>query len=404
MNPALQGLRAYPFERLAALKAPLRAPPELRHIPLSIGEPRHPPPETVIAALRSSLGELDNYPATRGLPELRSAAANWLTRRFRLAAGLVDPETMVLPVNGTREALFAIVQAVVDPTADPVVAMPNPLYQIYEGAALLARAEPYYLATTQENGYLPDLDAVPEDIWRRCQLLFLCSPGNPAGAVLSVEYLERALALAEKFNFIIAADECYAELYLDESSPPPSLLNAAVRMGNHALERCIVFHSLSKRSSVPGLRSGFVAGDAALMSRFLLYRTYHGCAMAVPTQRASVVAWSDDVHVTENRRLYRDKFDQVLPILQDVLDVSRPDGGFYLWPSLATWQDGDDERFTAEVFSRCNVTLLPGSYLSRATADGNPGAARVRVSLVATLADCLEAAQRLRQFLLGKAA
>jgi N-succinyldiaminopimelate aminotransferase len=403
MNPALQRLRAYPFERLAALKAQHQAPAGLRHIPLSIGEPRHAPPPAVIDALRGALGELDQYPATRGLPELRAAAAHWLERRFGLSAGAVDPQTMLLPVNGTREALFAIVQAVVDPSrGDALVAMPNPLYQIYEGAALLAQAEPYYLNTTAANGYLPDLDAVPDTVWRRCQLLFLCSPGNPVGTVMSVAYLQRALELAARHGFIIAADECYAEIYLDETRPPPSLLNAAASAGNDRFDRCLVFHSLSKRSSVPGLRSGFVAGDPDLIGRFLLYRTYHGCAMATPTQRASIVAWSDDAHVSENRRLYREKFARVLPVLQDVLDVERPQGGFYLWPSLARWQDGDDERFTAELFARCNVTLVPGSYLARDTAAGNPGRGRLRVSLVASVADCVEAAQRMRDFVLAK--
>jgi N-succinyldiaminopimelate aminotransferase len=401
MNPALQDLRAYPFERLATLMAPLRPPAGLRHIPLSIGEPRHPPPAAVLATMSAALGELDYYPATRGMPATRVAAAQWLARRFGMPAGAVDPDTMVLPVNGTREALFAIVQAVVDPTDAPLVAMPNPLYQIYEGAALLAQAEPYYLDTTRANGYLPDLDAVPDAVWRRCQLLFLCSPGNPAGAVMNVDYLQRTLALAERYDFIVAADECYADIYLDEKRPPPSLLNAALRSGNDRFERCIVFHSLSKRSSVPGLRSGFVAGDARLMERFLLYRTYHGCAMSAPTQRASIAAWSDDAHVVENRRLYRDKFDAVLPILAPVMDVERPDGGFYLWPSIANWQDGDDERFTAELFTNHNVTLVPGSYLARTTAAGNPGHARVRVSLVASLEDCVEAAQRMRVFMNG---
>lgn len=398
MNPALHALRAYPFERLATLKAGLTPPARLRHIPLSIGEPRHAPPAGVLAALRESLHELDTYPATRGLPELRTAAAHWLTRRFGLPRATLDPETMLLPVNGTREALFAIAQAVVDPVPDALVAMPNPLYQIYEGAALLAGAQPWYLDTTAATRYLPDLDAVPPEVWRRCQLLFLCSPGNPAGAVMDVAYLQHALALAERFDFIVAADECYAELYLDESRPPPSLLEAAVSAGNTALRRCIVFHSLSKRSSVPGLRSGFVAGDAALLRQFLLYRTYHGCAMAVPAQRASIAAWSDDAHVLANRRLYREKFDKVLALLQDVLDVARPAGGFYLWPSVAGWQDGDDERFAAELYSRCNVTTLPGSYLARDTPAGNPGRSRVRISLVASVEDCVEAAARIREF------
>ncbi len=395
MNPALGRLVAYPFERLAALKAPLTPPPSLRHIALSIGEPKHPPPPFVIQALQQAMGELGSYPATKGLPETRVAAARWLERRFTLPAGTVDAERMVLPVNGTREALFAFVQAVVDPTAPaPLVLMPNPCYQIYEGAAFLAGAEPYYLNTTAENAYLPDLDSVSADTWQRCQVLFLCSPGNPVGAVMSRDYLQRALQLAEQHDFVIAADECYSELYDDELQPPASLLQAAHAMGNTAFRRCMVFHSLSKRSSVPGLRSGFVAGCPELMAQFLLYRTYHGCAMPLPTQRASIVAWNDDAHVTANRALYREKYDRVVPILSEVLDVERPAGGFYLWQKVP----GDDVAFTAGLFATQNITVVPGSYLARETAHGNPGTGRIRLSLVASLDECVEAAHRIREF------
>jgi N-succinyldiaminopimelate aminotransferase len=386
---------------------------------MSIGEPQHSPPAFVLDCLRDNLNRLGSYPATAGLPEFRAATARWLERRFGLQPGSVNPDTMVLPVNGTREALFSFVQAVVDDSTAPVVAMPNPFYQIYEGAALLAGAEPHFLNTTAANGYLPDLDAVGEYVWRRCQVLFLCSPGNPTGAVLSLDFLRHALTLAERHDFIIAADECYTEIYLDEGSPPPGLLQAAVAAGHHSFERCVVFHSLSKRSSVPGLRSGFVAGDPKVMSRFLLYRTYHGSAMAVPTQLASIAAWDDDAHAATNRRLYQEKFDKVIPILSDVLDVERPAGGFYLWADVRE----DDERFTRDLFARQNVTVLPGSYLARGSAAGsgagagaeasadagpgapgngaNPGAGRVRISLVPSVGQCIEAAERIREFIQG---
>lgn len=400
MNAGFERLAAYPFERLAILKQDLVPPARLTHIPLSIGEPKHTPPAFVVDTLRSALGELGSYPATRGLPELRSAAASWLTRRFALPAGSVDADAHVLPVTGTREALFAFVQAVVDArrgNAVPVVAMPNPGYQIYEGAALLAGAEPYYLNTTAANGFLPDLEAVPTEVWDRCQLLFLCSPANPVGAVMDEQYLQRALELAERHDFVIASDECYADLYDDESTPPPSLLTAAAAAGNTQFRRCMTFHSLSKRSSLPGLRSGLVAGDATLIKPFLLYRTYHGCAMPIPTQKASVSAWSDDAHVAANRALYRAKYDQVIPVLQPVIDATRPAGGFYLWLPVG----GDDEAFTAGLFATQNITAVPGSYLARATPSGNPGAGYVRISLVASIEECVQAAHRIRDFIIS---
>jgi N-succinyldiaminopimelate aminotransferase len=397
VNPRLEKLHAYPFERLARLKAGAVPPAGLAHIGMSIGEPQHVAPAFVLETLRAALDQLGSYPATAGLPEFRGACARWLERRFGLPAGRVDAEMMVLPVNGTREALFAFVQAVVDERRDsPLVLLPNPFYQIYEGAALLAGAEPYMLNTTAASSYVPDLDAVPEAVWRRCQVLFLCSPGNPTGAVLPLAYLRRALELAERYDFVIAADECYTEIYLDEGAPPPGLLQACVAAGRDRFERCVVFHSLSKRSSVPGLRSGFVAGDPRIMKQFLLYRTYHGSAMAVPTQLASVAAWQEDGHAAANRRLYQEKFDRVLPILAPVIRVERPAGAFYLWTDV----DGDDERFTRELFARKNLTVLPGSYLARADASGeNPGMGRVRISLVAPVAQCVEAAERIRAFL-----
>jgi N-succinyldiaminopimelate aminotransferase len=394
VNDRLELLTAYPFERLARLKSGQTPPAHLPHIPMSIGEPRHAPPALVLEALRQNLDKLDSYPATAGLPEMRAACAAWLGRRFGVR---VAPENMVLPVSGTREALFSFVQAMVGTRGNPgpIVALPNPFYQIFEGAALLAGAEPWFINTTAADRFQPDLDAVPAHIWDRCQLLFLCSPGNPTGAVLTLEFLRHALELAERHDFVIAADECYAELYRDDTAPPPSLLQAAIASGRERFQRCMVFHSLSKRSSVPGLRSGFVAGDPALIKRYLLYRTYHGCAMAVPTQLASIAAWNDDAHAAANRVLYRQKFARVLPILQPVLDVLEPDGGFYLWPDV----QGDDEAFTRELFAEQNLTILPGSYLARDTAAGNPGRGRVRISLVASVEECATAASRIRQFL-----
>ncbi len=350
---------------------------------------------TTREALRQGVTRLGAYPATAGSLEMRSSAARWLQRRFALRAGSVDPATMVLPVNGTREALFALVQAVVDPETAPVVITPNPFYQIYEGAALLAGATPHYLNATATNGFAPDLDAIPEAILDRTQVLFLCNPGNPTGAVLSPAYLAHALDLAERHDFIVASDECYAEIFADEDTPPPSLLRVAQQTGRDRFERCIVFHSLSKRSSVPGLRSGFVAGDPQLMRKFLLYRTYQGGAMSPMVQMASAVAWDDDAHVRVNRQRYREKFDRVLPILTPVLNVQRPAGAFYLWVDIGK----DDERFARDLFTTQHVTVLPGSYLARATEHGNPGAGHVRLSLTATVEDCVTAATRIRDFI-----
>ncbi len=394
MHPALARLQPYPFERLARLHRGVTPPVSLAPIALSIGEPKHATPPLLLKALIDALGALGTYPATAGLAEFRSAAAGWLERRYGLG-GTLDPQTMVLPVNGTREALFAFAQAVIDPAAGALVAMPNPFYQIYEGAALLAGATPYFLNTTAANGFIPDLDAVPDEIWKRCTLLYLCSPGNPTGAVIDEAYMGRALALADRHDFVIAADECYGDIYLDEAAPPAGFLGACTRLGRKAFERVVVFHSLSKRSSVPGLRSGFVAGDPVVLERFRLYRTYHGCALPVHVQRASIAAWNDDVHPLENRALYRAKFDAVLPILKPVLDVQRPAASFYLWPVVGA----DDEAFARDLYAGQNVIVLPGSYLARDTAHGNPGRGRVRISLVASLAECVEAAHRIRHHL-----
>ena len=394
MNPRIGRLHAYPFERLRALLEGTSPPAALHPIPLSIGEPRHAPPAFVAATLAASLDTLGSYPAALGLPELREATARWLERRFGLAPGSVRAGDMVLPVNGTREGLFSFVQAVVDAAGErPAVLMPNPFYQIYEGAALLAGAEPVYLDCVASNGWLPDLDAVAAADWDRCQVLFLCSPGNPTGAVMPESYLRRAIELADRHDFVIASDECYSEIYHDERDPPAGLLAAARSAGHAEFERCVVFHSLSKRSSVPGLRSGFAAGDPRLMAGYRLYRTYHGCAMPLYAQRASVPAWNDEAHVVANRALYRAKFDAVLPLLGEVLDVERPAGGFYLWPAV-----GDDEAWTRGLHAAHNVTVLPGSYLSRDGHGGNPGRGRVRISLVASLDDCVEAARRIVDF------
>lgn len=395
MNPDLQRLQPYPFEKLAGLKKGVTPPADRIHISLSIGEPQHPAPGFVADAIITHLHGLSNYPTTRGTPELRSAIGDWLTQRFQLPCGSIDPERHILPVNGTREALFAFAQCVVDRSSHPLVLMPNPFYQIYEGAALLAGAEPWFLNTTADTGYVPDFDAVPAAVWQRCQLLYLCSPGNPTGAVMDVATLQRVIELADRYDFVIAADECYSEIYPDEDAPPAGLLAAAARMGRTDYRRCVVFHSLSKRSNVPGMRSGFVAGDAAIIEKFLLYRTYHGCAMAPYVQAASIQAWRDEHHVRENRALYRRKFEAVLEILRPVLNVRQPDAGFYLWPETPI----SDTEFARALFERQNVTVLPGSFLSRAAHGRNPGERHVRLALVAPLDECVEAAERIREFI-----
>jgi N-succinyldiaminopimelate aminotransferase len=395
MTPYLQQLQPYPFEKLAALKQGIMPPAGKRHIALSIGEPAHATPHLIQETLLTHLHGLSNYPTTKGLPELRQAIAAWLTRRFRLSEGLLNPETQILPVSGTREALFSFAQCLIDRTADPIVVMPNPFYQIYEGAALLAGAAPYFLNTVAENAYLPDFAVVPESVWRRCQLLYICTPGNPSGAVMPRESLIKLFELAEKYDFTIASDECYSELYDDENSPPPSLLEAALAIGNSEFKRCVVFHSLSKRSNAPGLRSGFVAGDAAILQDYLKYRTYHGAAMPLPTQHASIQAWRDEKHVIENRRLYREKFAAVIDILGEAAQLTRPPAGFYLWMKTPI----DDTEFARQLFAQQNVTVLPGSFLSRDFEGLNPGQNHVRIALVAPLDECIDAALRLKSFL-----
>jgi N-succinyldiaminopimelate aminotransferase len=394
MNPDLARLRPYPFERMAKLLAGAVTPAGLAPIRLSIGEPRHPAPGFITEALIEHLHGLSHYPATRGSDALRRAMTGWLVRRFGLPPDSLDPACHVLPVNGTREALFAVAQCLIDRGTDPLVLMPNPFYQIYEGAALLAGAQPGFINAGPGSDYLPDFDSVAAQTWDRCQLLYICSPGNPSGRVIDLPRLQWLIERAEKHDFVIVSDECYSEIYLDELSPPPGLLQAAAAMGNDRYRRCLVFHSLSKRSNVPGLRSGFVAGDAALIEPFFRYRTYHGCAMPPATQDASIRAWSDERHVAQNRELYREKFAAVADILAPLLDFTVPPASFYLWPRTP----GGDEAFAHALLEDQNVVVLPGSYLSRETADGNPGAGHVRMALVAPLDECIEAAQRIRAF------
>ncbi|MBF8721980.1 succinyldiaminopimelate transaminase [Pseudomonas guariconensis] len=395
MNHALTQLQPYPFEKLRALLGSVKPAADKRAIALSIGEPKHESPAFVAKAMADNLDKLAVYPSTIGLPALRQAIGQWCERRFGVPAGWLDADRHILPVNGTREALFAFTQAVINRADDGLVVSPNPFYQIYEGAALLAGATPHYLPCLESNGFNPDFDAVPAEVWQRCQILFLCSPGNPTGALVPMDTLKKLIALADEHDFVIAADECYSELYFDEDAPPPGLLSACAELGRSDFKRCVVFHSLSKRSNLPGLRSGFVAGDASIIKPFLLYRTYHGCAMPVQTQLASIAAWQDEAHVRENRDQYRAKYDAVLAILQPVMDVQRPDGSFYLWAKVP----GCDANFTRDLFEAQHVTVVPGSYLSREVDGVNPGAGRVRMALVAPLAECIEAAERIREFL-----
>ncbi len=394
MNQDLQLLHPYPFEKLTQLFKGAEHKGGKPHIALSIGEPKHASPAFVKQALLDNLDKLSVYPNTKGLPDLRNAISAWACRRFQLGDGNLCAETQVLPVNGTREALFAFAQVIINRAEQPLLVSPNPFYQIYEGAALLSGAEPYFLPCREENRFIPDFDAVSAEVWRRCQMIFICSPGNPTGAVMDSAMLKKLIALADEHDFVIASDECYSELYFDEANPPVGLLQVCREIGRHDYKRCVVFHSLSKRSNLPGLRSGFVAGDADILKPFLLYRTYHGCAMPVQHQLASLAAWNDESHVIENRAIYTRKFDAVLDVLNDVLDVQKPDAGFYLWPRTPI----ADTEFARGLFEQQHVTVLPGSFLSR-TVDGfNPGANRVRMALVASMEQCVEAAQRIRAY------
>lgn len=391
MNPHLAQLQPYPFQRLRGLLAGAQPPADLRHVNLSIGEPKHPAPDVVKTALTGSLEGLSAYPATLGSEALRTACAGWLARRYGVA---VDAAQEVLPVNGSREALFAFVQTVIDASGPerPVVISPNPFYQIYEGAALLAGAEPFYVNCTAAHRFQPDWKAVPESVWQRTRLVFVCSPGNPTGAVMRLEDWQTLFALSDRYGFVIASDECYSEIYFD--APPLGGLEAASRLGR-GFERLVMFTSLSKRSNVPGMRSGFVAGDAALLEKFLLYRTYHGSAMSPVFQAASVAAWNDESHVSANRALYAAKFDAVTGQVASVLDVCRPEAGFYLWARVP---DGDDAAFARALFEAEHVTVLPGSFLARDAHGTNPGRGYVRLALVAPLEECIEAAYRIVRF------
>lgn len=396
MNPGLELLQAYPFERLAELRADLHPPADLAPINMSIGEPQHPTPAFIHEALAAAQGGTGKYPATRGGLDLRESIAAWLTRRFRLDAKSLDPDRHILPVNGTREALFSIAQCVVDPRPPgAAVAMPNPFYQIYEGAALLAGASPVYVPCPEENGFVPDFDSIDPATWERCQLLYICTPGNPSGIVMSADEIAGAIELADRYDFTLVSDECYSELYRDEDKPPVGLLQVAHDMGRTDFRRCIVMHSLSKRSNAPGLRSGFVAGDAALLSDYLRYRTYHGCAMPLQVQAASAAAWRDEAHVVANRALYREKFDVVVPLLQAHLDLTMPEAGFYLWPHLPI----DDITFCRRLIEEQNVITLPGRFLARDDRSGNPGQNRIRIVLTDELAACVTGASRIAALL-----
>ena len=394
MNPLLSRLQPYPFERLRQLFAGVTPNPAYRPISLGIGEPKHPTPAFIKQALAAAMDrpghDLALYPPTAGTPELRQACAAWLQRRYGLA---VDAATQVLPINGSREALFAFAQTVVDPTRPAVVVCPNPFYQIYEGAALLAGAEPFYAPSDPARNFAVDWDSVPDATWAKTQLLFVCSPGNPTGAVMPLEEWRKLFALQDQYGFVIASDECYSEIYFRDE-PPLGGLEAAAKLGRADFRKLIAFTSLSKRSNVPGMRSGFVAGDAALVKSFLLYRTYHGSAMSPIVQEASVAAWSDEQHVVSNREQYRRKFAEVTPLLEKVLDVRLPDASFYLWAGVR----GSDTGFARDLLAQYNVTVLPGSYLARDAGGSNPGAGRVRMALVADTAECLEAARRIVQF------
>ena len=393
MNPNLSRLQAYPFARQKLLFEGIRPNPDLRPISLGIGEPKHPTPPFIQQALADNLQGLANYPTTTGSDALRCAIGEWIVRRYAVEA--FDPLSQVLPVNGSREALFSFAQSVIDGTrGEAVVICPNPFYQVYEGAALLAGATPYYVNSFAHNGYAIDWDQVPADIWRRTQLLYVCSPGNPTGSVIDLTEWKRLFALSDQYGFVIASDECYSEIYFNETNPPLGSLAAAAKLGRRDFPRLVAFSSLSKRSNVPGMRSGFVAGNAGLLKDFLLYRTYHGGAMNPAVQAASIAAWGDEAHVRENRRMYREKFDRVLPLIAEVLDVSMPAAGFYLWAKTPVV----DTEFACGLYRDYNVNVLPGSFIAREAQGANPGMSYVRMALVAPLEECLEAAARIRKF------
>jgi N-succinyldiaminopimelate aminotransferase len=394
MNPNLSKLQPYPFQRLRDLFKGITPNADYKPINLSIGEPKHDTPALIKEALITNLAGLASYPTTVGVAELRQAIANWATRRYSIP--LLDIEKEIIPVNGSREALFAFAQAVIntEKVAKPVVICPNPFYQIYEGATFLAGAEPYFLNTLPENQHAMDFDSVPADVLNRTQLVYVCSPGNPSGKVMSLDQWKQVFELSDKYGFVIAADECYSEIYFDEAHPPLGALQAA-RQLSRDYSRLVIFSSLSKRSNVPGMRSGFVAGDASILEKFLLYRTYHGCAMNPSVQAASITAWNDEAHVIENRKLYAEKFKRVTPMLDGVLDVEMPDAAFYLW---ARSKESDTET-AIRLYRDLNITVLPGSFLARNAHGINPGKNFIRLALVASVDECIEAAERIKNLM-----
>jgi len=392
MNPLLQSLQPYPFERLKQLFSTVTPSAKYPPISLGIGEPRHATPQLVLDALASSTSALSSYPATAGLPALRQSCANWVQRRYGLT---LDPDTQTLPINGSREALFAFAQTVVDGSkAGATVVCPNPFYQIYEGSALLAGAQAFYAPSDPALNFNVEWGKVPEAVWKNTQLLFVCSPGNPTGSVMPLADWKTLFELSDRYGFVIASDECYSEIYFREE-PPLGGLEASYKLGRTNYKNLVAFTSLSKRSNVPGMRSGFVAGDANLLKQFLLYRTYHGSAMSGLVQAASIAAWNDEAHVVANRDMYRQKFAAVTPLLAQVLDVKLPDAGFYLWAAVP---GGDDQAFARDLLAQYNVTVLPGSFLAREAQGFNPGAGRIRMALVAETQECMQAAQRIVEF------
>lgn len=395
VNPLLDKLQPYPFEKLRQLFSGITPNSAYPAISLGIGEPRHPTPAFIRQALTDNLGGLASYPSTTGSDALREAIAGWLERRYGLLR--INATRQVLPVNGSREALFALAQTVVDPTPGALVMCPNPFYQIYEGAAFLAGAQPYFVNSDPARNFVPDYRNVPADIWPRVQLLYLCSPGNPTGAVLTLDDWKELFDLSDRYGFVIAADECYSEIYFKAEAPLGGL-EAAHKLGRSGFERLIAFSSLSKRSNVPGMRSGFVAGDADILKKFLLYRTYHGSAMCPSIQAASVAAWNNEQHVVENREKYIAKFNKVTPMLEEVLDVRLPDAGFYLWARVDKRGGLSDTEFAKRLYAEYNVTVLPGSYLAREAHGLNPGQNRIRMALVAEVHECVEAAHRIVEF------
>lgn len=395
MNQDLAHLQPYPFEKLAKLKHGITPPNDIEHIALSVGEPKHPTPKIITDALLKHLHTLGQYPTTKGLDALRKSIAAWLTQRFSISASAINPNSQILPVSGTREALFSFAQCIVQRGNNAIVMMPNPFYQIYEGATILAGATPYFINCDKENNYLPDYNSISPETWKNCQLLYVCNPGNPSGATHSEEQLKHLIELAHRYDFVIAADECYSEIYNTDQRKPLGLLEVSQRMGNTDFARCVVFHSLSKRSNAPGLRSGFVAGDAMILKNYLSYRTYHGCTLPTPTQHASIAAWNDEDHVKHNRLLYTQKFNDVLGVIGNSLDVKTPDAGFYLWAKTPI----SDIDFSQQLYAQQNITVLPGQYLARDTTNGNPGLNHIRMALVAPVDECLEAAHRIKQFI-----